>query len=291
MPPDVSVVIPTFQRPQRLEQAVRAVLAQEGVDLEVVVVHDGPHPGADLRDPRVRVVALDRRSGSAAARNAGLEAARGTWVAFLDDDDLWAPWKLRGQLEAAAASDAGFVYSGVVTVDERLRPLSAFPVPDPADVLDRLLERNAIPAGASNVMVRREPFAAMGGFDTSFAHLPDWDAWIRIASELPAAADPREAVAYVLHPGNMSLAPRAELAAEGARLRDRYAPLARERGVRFDEAFYDHWVAGRQRSLSAARLYLTSGLRHRSPVNVLRGVRAATRLPTPRRHRPSVPWL
>jgi len=103
----VSVVIPTRDRWELLPRAVRSVLAQEHAELHVVVVDDGsvspaPRDGV-FADPRVQVVRRKRSGGVAAARNAGLERARGGWVAFLDDDDIWAPAKLAAQLAAARA--------------------------------------------------------------------------------------------------------------------------------------------------------------------------------------------
>lgn len=105
----VSVVIPTRGRPALLRRAVRSALAQSRPALEVVVVVDGDDPETDraldeLADPRLRVVRLPAARGGAGARNAGVGAAAGDWIAFLDDDDEWLPHKLEAQLRAAAAS-------------------------------------------------------------------------------------------------------------------------------------------------------------------------------------------
>jgi len=109
--PDVSVVIPTWSRPDLVIRAVRSALAQTYGDLEVVVVVDGPGDTtaeelAQLTDPRLRVVVLPAKGGAPNARNAGVEAALGKWVAFLDDDDEWLPSKLEIQLKLAAATHA-----------------------------------------------------------------------------------------------------------------------------------------------------------------------------------------
>ncbi len=104
---DVSVIIPTRNRRQLLELTLRSVLWQRDVDFEVIVVDDGctddtPQMLRDLRDPRIRTVRHERSQGVSAARNHGIAEARGEWVAFLDDDDLWAPDKLTQQLDALA---------------------------------------------------------------------------------------------------------------------------------------------------------------------------------------------
>jgi glycosyltransferase involved in cell wall biosynthesis len=107
--PEVSVVIPTRQRPALVPRAVRSALAQTLRDIEVVVVVDGPddstgHALAGINDPRLRIVPLPASGGAPAARNAGAAEARGRWVALLDDDDEWLPDKLATQLELAKNS-------------------------------------------------------------------------------------------------------------------------------------------------------------------------------------------
>jgi glycosyltransferase involved in cell wall biosynthesis len=109
--PLVSVVIPTRGRAALVLRAVRSALAQSYSPLEVVVVLDGPDPetaGAidSLQDPRVRPHQLAETLGGAGARNAGVAAARGGWVALLDDDDEWLPGKLTAQMSSAAESRA-----------------------------------------------------------------------------------------------------------------------------------------------------------------------------------------
>src|SRR5829696_5642514 len=93
--PTVSVVIPTRNRSQLLSRTLQSALNQEEVAVEVVVVDDGSDNRdalvPEIEDTRVRLVRHRQRRGPAAARNTGIEAARAPWVAFLDDDDLWAP--------------------------------------------------------------------------------------------------------------------------------------------------------------------------------------------------------
>src|SRR5216684_3578198 len=123
--PEVSVVIPTRNRWGLLSRSgLAAALMQKGVDLEIIVVDDGSTdetPGrlAALENPRVRVIRHDQRQGVARARNRGVAEAESEWVAFLDDDDLWSPDKLRRQLELANGSSAGFVYGAAIALDER----------------------------------------------------------------------------------------------------------------------------------------------------------------------------
>ena len=110
-PPRVSVVIPTFRRPQLVRRAVASVLGQTVRELEVIVVADGDDAAAvdetrrtldALDDPRLRVLAPGRQLGNGGARNFGVDAARAPLVALLDDDDEWLADKLERQLPLAA---------------------------------------------------------------------------------------------------------------------------------------------------------------------------------------------
>jgi glycosyltransferase involved in cell wall biosynthesis len=100
---DVSVVIPTYNRSDRLEGAIRSALDQEPKPHEIIVVDDGSTDGTDRIqltsiDPCIRVIRHESNRGGGAARNTGIDAARGKWIAFLDADDLWLPGKLALQL-------------------------------------------------------------------------------------------------------------------------------------------------------------------------------------------------
>lgn len=102
----LTVVIPTRNRPEALGGAIRSALGQTVDDLEVIVVDDASTPAARVpSDPRVRSLRLERQSGVSAARNAGLKAARGRWVTFLDDDNRLLPDMVERSLAAIAAAD------------------------------------------------------------------------------------------------------------------------------------------------------------------------------------------
>ncbi|MET0416962.1 MAG: glycosyltransferase family 2 protein [Actinoplanes sp.] len=107
--PDVSVVIPTCNRPDLAVRAVRSALAQTHENLEVVVVVDGPDEAttkalAEVGDARLRVIELPERGKAPNARNVGARHARGRWTALLDDDDEWLPGKIATQLALAATA-------------------------------------------------------------------------------------------------------------------------------------------------------------------------------------------
>ncbi|HZD97866.1 MAG TPA: glycosyltransferase family 2 protein [Micromonosporaceae bacterium] len=104
--PEVSVVIPTYSRPDLVVRAVHSALAQSIRDIEVIVVVDGPDDAtrrelATIGDTRLRVIGLPRQLGAPNARNVGACEARARWTALLDDDDEWLPHKLEVQLSLA----------------------------------------------------------------------------------------------------------------------------------------------------------------------------------------------
>jgi glycosyltransferase involved in cell wall biosynthesis len=104
----VSVVIPTLHRPNLLRRAVASALAQTWSAVEVIVIIDGIDPAtratlAAIADPRLIVLQNERSQGPGVARNTAARVARGTWLAFLDDDDEWLPDKLVRQLEGISS--------------------------------------------------------------------------------------------------------------------------------------------------------------------------------------------
>jgi glycosyltransferase involved in cell wall biosynthesis len=113
--PKVSAIIPTRNRPQVLERAIRSVLAQSFQDFEIIVVIDGPDETTkpavlEAMDPRISTLSLPANVGLAEARNEGIRRASGKWIALLDDDDEWLPEKLRLQTEKASAAGGQYVF-------------------------------------------------------------------------------------------------------------------------------------------------------------------------------------
>lgn len=190
----VTAVIPTRNRLAWLGQAIDSALRQEGVSVAVLVVDEGSSDGTSewltsLDDPRVSSVRHDTPQGLPAARNAGLSRVTTPWVAFLDDDDLWAPNKIRLQLDAAAAADARWCYAAEVTVDAELNVIDIPTPPRPEQAPELLRIRNVVPAGGSGVLVDTALLRSIGGFDEAMIAAEDWECWLRLvaAGEQPAA--------------------------------------------------------------------------------------------------------
>jgi glycosyltransferase involved in cell wall biosynthesis len=282
--PEVTVVIPTRGRWDLLSTAaLPSALGQEDADVEVVVVDDGSTDGtaagvAALDDPRIRLVRHRGSHGVARARNAGIEAAGGEWIAFLDDDDVWAPRKLRMQLEAAAAEDASFAYGGAAALAEDRSWVYSLAPPAPEALASTLLARNVLWGGCSNVIVRSDVARRLGGFDEHLFQLTDWDLWIRLSQAARAAACPEVIVACIEHRRSMLLTTDDDIFAELAYVESKHRAAREAAGVRLDRRIFTRWVAlGHRRAgrrFRASRLYLTGAIRDRDPGNLLRALAA-----------------
>jgi hypothetical protein len=205
---DVSVVIPTHNRSALLSRTLRSALRQERVDFEVIVVDeasndDTPALLSALGDHRVRVIRHEIPRGLSAARNHGAEYARAEWLAFLDDDDLWAADKLFRQVSAAREAGRDCAYTGSVNI-ENGRILRSTPAPSEEEVVAMLPRFPILPGGGSNVIVRRETFTQVGPFDTRFVcGGEDWELWIRLAKHGWPAGVREPLMAKRIHSSNM----------------------------------------------------------------------------------------
>ena len=181
----VSVVIPTFNRSTLVREAVASVCAQTGVDTEIILVDDGSTDGtaATIRaafGTRVQIVETPNR-GVSTARNTGVAASRGPWLAFLDSDDLWLPQKLAAQVAFIRARPTAqicqteeiWIRNGV-----RVNPCAHHRKPT-GDIFTASLQLCLVSPSA--VLLRRSLFDRVGGFDPSLPACEDYDLWLRIA--------------------------------------------------------------------------------------------------------------
>ena len=207
----VSVVVPTHDRAHLLRHTLCSIRSQRDVDLEIVVVDDGSPPGQVLAvleqvaDDRIRPLRNETAQGVSAARNRGAAAAGGDWVAFCDDDDVWAPDKLTEQLHATEDGWAGWVYTGSVNVDVTGRVVGGtLPLP-PAQVVALLPRRNVVPGGGSGVLVHHSLFERAGPFDGRLRNTEDWDMWVRLSRLSTPRWVPAPLVGYRVHDRGSSL--------------------------------------------------------------------------------------
>jgi glycosyltransferase involved in cell wall biosynthesis len=188
--PDVSVVLATYNRRACLPRAIASVLAQVGVALELVVVDDASTDDTlaylkSLDDPRLRVIAAPGNLGPSGARNLGLEAARGEFVAFLDSDDAYRPGRLAMPVAAMRADPALVcVLSSAVKFDRAVAREARIPdvrLASPAFVW--ALTCDLIPVESTSITVRRAPALAVGGFCANLRLTEDREFLIRLAAE------------------------------------------------------------------------------------------------------------
>ena len=171
--PRVSIVIAVYNGAPTIERALASVFAQTYTDYEVIVVNDGStdDTGAVLAhlSDRIRLITQGNR-GLSAARNAGVRASTGEYVAFLDDDDEWMPEKLARCVPVLEADrDCALVYTLALKVDPQGRPMGADARPDGAEspTMNEMLAHpwNVVP---SQFVVRRDVFERAGGFHERF---------------------------------------------------------------------------------------------------------------------------
>ena len=190
----ISVVIPVFNRPQGAHRAIRSVLGQRGLiaqDLEVIVVDDCSDPPLVLADTdrRVRLIGLECNAGAAGARNAGIRAAAGEFIAFLDSDDVWLPDKLAAQMLALQTAeddqkrrgDAAplAVVCGFYCPDRRTGRLQRR-MPAPASSVAELASGCWYNPGSA-LLLRRATYDQAGLLDEQLRRLEDLDWFVRFA--------------------------------------------------------------------------------------------------------------
>lgn len=186
--PEVSVIIPTFNRADLLAQAIDSVLSQSYTDFELIVVDDGSTDATQALlsryRRRIRYLFQENR-GVSAARNLGIKVARGRYICLLDSDDLWLRDKLKEQIRLmkgdpkirVSYTDEVWIRGGKrVNQGKRHRKYSGW-------ILRKLLPLCLI--SPSSVMIERGVFEEVGLFDESFPVCEDYDLWLRIGSRMP----------------------------------------------------------------------------------------------------------
>lgn len=184
MNPTVSVIIPTYNRAHLVSRAVRSVLNQTYQDFELVVVDDASTDNTEevvkgFNDDRIRYFRHSENKGPAAARNTGIEAAKGAFIAFLDDDDEWLPHHLALTVETIERlpDDWGVVYTGYRVITRR--KTARFYPKLKGQVLKEILVRGS-PA-LPTFLIRRSCFDRVGLLDERFPTHEDVEMHIRLA--------------------------------------------------------------------------------------------------------------
>lgn len=203
--PRISVVIPLFAQGAYIERAVRSVLAQGHADLEIIVVDDGsPDDGASrlerCQDARLRLL-RQSHGGVSRARNSGIRAATGDWLAFLDADDEWLPDFIGEMLDAVRRHpevNAVFAnYRSATAPKAWLRGVeNSAETHVVADYFDFLRTNRGLGMLTSATLVRRSTLLALEGFPPDVEVGQDTDTWCRLAWSGPVAFQPRVLSVY-----------------------------------------------------------------------------------------------
>ena len=189
----VSIILPTYNRADRVGKAIESVLAQTYEDFELIVVDDGSADETEkvvtsYKDSRIHYHRMPENGGQSKARNCGMKLARYDYLAFEDSDDLWRPEKLKAQMDAMRdAGDAvGMVYHkfrydlgegrGMVLPDEKIPPEKKS-----GDIYAQLLWDNLV--GIPTMLLKKKCVEAVGGLDESLRCLEDYDFALRIAQK------------------------------------------------------------------------------------------------------------
>jgi teichuronic acid biosynthesis glycosyltransferase TuaG len=203
----VSVVMPVFNAEKTLAQAIDSVLAQTRPVHELIVVDDCSSDGSPAmieayarRDPRVKPIRQPANAGVAQARNAGIDAATGTHIAFLDSDDWWAPSKLEVQIAEMRRTGAKVCYAAYQRVDEAGKPLSMVRPPAAVSYTD-LLKSNYIGhlTGIYDRSVGDVRFRRIGHEDYAF-----WLDIVRASGGAVCAPHPGPLAFYTVRQGSVS---------------------------------------------------------------------------------------
>ncbi len=187
--PNVSVIIPTYNRYTLLCEAIASVRAQTFTDYELIVVDDGSTDNTPslADDPDLRYLAPQRTGMPGASRNRGAAAARGEYLAFLDSDDLYLPEKLKKQTDLLDAQpEIPLVHTrelwkrGEKTVSQKGQKHQR-----EGDIFADALWKCTI--GPSTVMMRKTVFETLGGFDETLEVAEDYEFWLRLTARYPVA--------------------------------------------------------------------------------------------------------
>ena len=190
--PEISVVLPTYNRASLLPRAIESVLVQTWTDLELIVVDDGSSDDtasvmASFTDPRVRYVRYEDNRGANHARNVGIREARGRFIAFQDSDDDWFPEKLEKNMAVFASSgpEVGVVYSGYWQEIDSSENRLYIPLPwvkrRDGWIHDELLRNNFV--ATPTAVVRRECFETSGYWLEGLPGKQEWELFLRISRD------------------------------------------------------------------------------------------------------------
>ncbi len=193
--PVVSAIIPTYNRSNLLDRAIKSVLNQTYQDLELLVVDDGSEDNTQqlvqqFNDPRIHYIRHEVNKGAPTARNTGIKNSRGKYIAFLDSDDQWLPKKLEKQLGLFFTTDltnVGLIYTGSLILTEPGGKIVRKQIPSQRGyVFEKMLKQgNIVAGGGSSALIKKSCFDEVGLFHEGLPAGQDHEMWLRISRVFP----------------------------------------------------------------------------------------------------------
>jgi glycosyltransferase involved in cell wall biosynthesis len=186
--PTVSIIIPTYNREHLLGRAIHSVLAQTYLEFELIIVDDGSTDNTErlvksFNSEKIKYIQYRENKGIVAARNTGIQSAKGDYIAFLDSDDKWMPEKLERQMRIfeKAPPEVGIVYTGFVIIrnNKKKYVLSGGITSKDGDVFSNLLKGDFVLPSAT--LVKGECFKRAGMFDERFSPIEDSELFLRMS--------------------------------------------------------------------------------------------------------------
>lgn len=192
--PEISIIIPTYNRADLLNRTIQSVLNQTFKNFEVIVIDDGSTDntrkivrGFIKKDERIKYIFQENSGGPAKPRSTGIKNSRGNYLAFLDSDDEWLPEKLEKQISVFKNSrdkKLGFVDCGVLVVNKNTETINEYRLSPlcRGNIFKKILEKNFI-LTPSSILLKRGVIKKTGDFDENLKMSDDWDFWIRISKK------------------------------------------------------------------------------------------------------------
>jgi len=234
--PKVSVVIPTYNRGHLVSRAIRSVLDQTYQNFEVIVVDDASTDNTEkvvkcFNNEKIKYFRHERNKGAATARNTGIRAAQGEYIAFQDSDDEWLPEKLEKQIKVFenAPAEVGVVYTGFWRLEDGKKTYIPFAriIRNEGKIHNELLKGNFVATVAA--LVKTECFSYVGLFDERLPRLQDWELFIRISKSYEFKFIDEPLVISYFTPNSISANPEALIKAHKLILEKHFQDFRRNR--------------------------------------------------------------
>lgn len=186
----ISVILPTYNRENSIKVAIDSVLSQTYSNIELIIVDDASTDNTkdivmSIKDSRIRYIRHEKNKGAAAARNTGIKASKGLYIAFQDSDDKWLPRKLEKQVDLILNTPdrVGAVFSSFIRVglnqSEKVVPEISNRKSIQGNIFQNMLKENII--GVPAIMIKKNCFKKVGYFNENLPALEDWELFLRIS--------------------------------------------------------------------------------------------------------------